>query len=189
MSPSGNHILVTLVELATMVALLTGCGQVDRPGPEGEITLEVVSYKQLKEAIKAQQGKVIVVDVWGEYCAPCKKEFPNLVKLHDRYSKEGLVCMSVSIDSEENDPSSLAFLKSKGATFSNFRMEKPEELTSRWRFSYIPAVFVFDQKGKRYSYISGDPIVPFSYANVEAKVKELIRSKQVTEKRKPADQE
>jgi hypothetical protein len=38
------------------------------PAPrEGVVELKVVKYNSLVEAIKAQRGKVVVVDVWGEF--------------------------------------------------------------------------------------------------------------------------
>ncbi len=37
------------------------------PAPSGEIDLKVVKYDQFVEAIKAQRGKVVVVDVWSVF--------------------------------------------------------------------------------------------------------------------------
>src|SRR4051794_37042332 len=56
---------------------------VPAPAP-AEVTLNTVKYLELADAIKAQKGNVVVVDVWATYCLPCKKEFPNFVELHDR---------------------------------------------------------------------------------------------------------
>src|SRR5262249_24249442 len=50
-----------------------------------EVRLDVVKYEPLVQAIQAQRGRVVVVDLWGDFCLPCKREFPRLVKLHQRH--------------------------------------------------------------------------------------------------------
>ncbi|MBI5759530.1 MAG: redoxin domain-containing protein [Planctomycetales bacterium] len=34
-------------------------------------------------------GKVVIVDIWGTWCPPCKKEIPHFVKLHETYHAKG----------------------------------------------------------------------------------------------------
>src|SRR5690606_1187961 len=41
-------------------------------------------------------GKVVIVNVWGTWCAPCRAEIPDLNRLQDRYGGEGLVVISIS---------------------------------------------------------------------------------------------
>ncbi|MGD8353536.1 MAG: TlpA disulfide reductase family protein [Pseudomonadota bacterium] len=45
-------------------------------------------------------GKVVLVDFWATWCPPCQEMIPVLTKLHQRYSKEGLVILGVSMDKE-----------------------------------------------------------------------------------------
>ena len=52
--------------LATSMGI-HACTAQTPPAPSGEIDLKVVKYDQLVEAIKAQRGKVVVVDVWSVY--------------------------------------------------------------------------------------------------------------------------
>ncbi len=47
------------------------------PAPaSAEVTLKPIKYQQLIEAVKAQKGNVVVVDVWATYCAPARRSFP-----------------------------------------------------------------------------------------------------------------
>lgn len=53
-----------------LIVGLAGCGSASRPGavsPTGEVGLQVVKMPELKRAIAAHAGKVIVIDVWADY--------------------------------------------------------------------------------------------------------------------------
>src|SRR5207247_6836115 len=76
----------------------------------GEVDLKLVKLDRVLDAVKAQTGKVVVLDVWATFCVPCKKEFPRLVKLHEQHTKDGLVCMSLSVDDQDDRQAALDFL-------------------------------------------------------------------------------
>jgi thiol-disulfide isomerase/thioredoxin len=146
--------------------------------PASAIELKVVKYADLVATVKAQHGKVVVVDVWGTFCVPCKKEFPRLVQLHQQYAKDGLVCMSVTVDTPDKQEAALNFLKAKGATFANYLLnEEAEVWQSKWKLKGVPAVFVFDREGKLAMKYDNDDDHQFTYDDVEQLVKKLLAKK------------
>jgi cytochrome c biogenesis protein CcmG, thiol:disulfide interchange protein DsbE len=44
------------------------------------------------------RGKVVLVNYWATWCAPCRKEMPTLDKFYRRYHAEGLEMIGISID-------------------------------------------------------------------------------------------
>ena len=46
------------------------------------------------------KGKVVIVDFWASWCAPCKEEMPVLERLYKKYKSRGLVVVGVSVDEE-----------------------------------------------------------------------------------------
>lgn len=48
-------------------------------------------------------GKVIVVDFWASWCAPCRRSFPWLNEMHERYGDDGLVIVGVNLDQSRSD--------------------------------------------------------------------------------------
>ena len=47
------------------------------------------------------RGKVLVVNFWATWCAPCREEIPILVRLQDKYRGRGLQLVGVAIDQRE----------------------------------------------------------------------------------------
>lgn len=50
--------------------------------------------------LSAQQGKVVVMNIWATWCAPCHDETPDFVELYNEYGDDGLVILGVSIDEQ-----------------------------------------------------------------------------------------
>lgn len=46
------------------------------------------------------KGKVVYLDFWASWCKPCRKSFPWMNDMHQKYSKDGLVILAVNLDKE-----------------------------------------------------------------------------------------
>jgi thiol-disulfide isomerase/thioredoxin len=136
------------------VAALFGCAADD-----AKVTVTDSNAADFTKAIKEHKGKVVVVDCWATWCAPCVKKFPHLVEMHKKYADKGLVCVGLSMD-KYGDPDEykqdkvLKFLKDKKAEFPNFILADPKKDEEGYMkllgdFSAIPYMVVFDRAGKK----------------------------------------
>jgi thiol-disulfide isomerase/thioredoxin len=119
-----------------------------------------VRASELEKALKDQKGKVVLIDCWATWCAPCVKKFPHLVEMHKKYADKGLVCVSLSMDKfgldddEYKKDKVVKFLRDKGATFPNFIVSEPKKdeealLKLIGDFQAIPYMVMFDRDGKK----------------------------------------
>src|SRR5688500_9601214 len=69
------------------------------PFPRSDVTLEEVDCAGFLAAVAKHPGKVVLVDVWGDFCLPCKQRFPHIVEMQKKYGKDGLVVVSLALDS------------------------------------------------------------------------------------------
>lgn len=150
---------------------------------KSEVRLQIKDHDGILALIAGHKGKVVVMDGWSTSCAPCVKEFPHLVELHKKYGPEKLACVSLSFDyegigkPEEVMGPVLEFLNQQGATFDNLlSSDDSETLSKKLKIPSIPVVFVYDQQGNLAQRFdgAGNDGKPFSYANVEAKIQELL---------------
>ncbi len=56
-----------------------------------------------KWSLHEQRGRVVLMNFWATWCAPCQEEVPYLVNLFAKYKERGLVVVGVTIDSENTD--------------------------------------------------------------------------------------
>ncbi len=91
------------------------------------------------------KGRVLLVDFWASWCAPCKQSFPALEELHQRYRDRGLTIVAVNVD--EARPNLERFLKKSPVTFTIVR-DAAQKLVARTAVTTMPSSFLVDRHGK-----------------------------------------
>jgi thiol-disulfide isomerase/thioredoxin len=54
------------------------------------------------QSIGQWRGKVVVVNFWATWCAPCREEIPIFVRLQDKFRERGLQFVGIAIDRPDN---------------------------------------------------------------------------------------
>lgn len=68
------------------------------PIPAPNLDLKTLNGETINLA--DQDGKVLLVNFWATWCAPCRKEIPDLIDLHEKYKSDGLRVIGVATDQE-----------------------------------------------------------------------------------------
>ena len=99
--------------------------------------------------------------------------------MQNKYAKDGLVVITVSLDSLEQKDVALAFLRGQQATFPNFLLNEESEVwQDKFKMRGPPVAYIFDRAGKRAArFDTEDPDNKYSHENVEKIVQELLRAK------------
>jgi peroxiredoxin len=105
------------------------------------------------------KGKVVLLDFWATWCAPCRAEMPHVKEVYAKYNHKGFEIIGISMDNnrqvldnyiEEQDMKWRQIFDGKGWK---------AEVGRIYAVSSIPATFLLDREGKiRYKNLRGDDL-------------------------------
>lgn len=101
----------------------------------------------------AALGKVTVLNFWATYCLPCMVEMPTLQSLSQKYAKNGLTVVGVSVDAQS--PVMLKAFASKFGTTYAMALANPQIMSGFRVGDNVPLTVILDQQGRVISKHSG----------------------------------
>ena len=106
-------------------------------------------------SLSAVQGKVVLLNVWGPWCAPCRKEFPELETLSTTFASDGLEVIGVA--TRTTATSVEAFVASQRITFRQVA-DFDSLIISNLRgvpSSTVPSSILIDRQGRIAGWVLG----------------------------------
>lgn len=73
-----------------------GSADLNKPAPD--LTLKNLDGQDV--SLAQYKGKVVLVNFWATWCAPCREEIPELIELQRKYEPRGFVVLGVAMDDE-----------------------------------------------------------------------------------------
>jgi thiol-disulfide isomerase/thioredoxin len=90
------------------------------------------------------KGKLVWVDFWASWCAPCRRSFPWLNEIQRKYAPQGLEVIGVNLDNERGAADK--FLKDVPAHFT-LRFDPAGKLALKFDVQAMPSSFLLDASG------------------------------------------
>jgi len=92
-------------------------------------------------------SKLLLIDFWASWCAPCREENPNLVAVYQKFQTKGFDILGVSLDNKkENWLKAIADDKLTWTHVSNLKSwDNPA--AEKYAVGSIPANFLLDENG------------------------------------------
>ncbi len=120
------------------------------------------------------KGRIVVLNLWATWCAPCRKEMPDLAKLQAALGGPDFEVVALSVDRKGLEASQ-AFLKDIGVANLAAYVEPEAKSLSALQALGLPATILIDRKGKEAARLLG----PAEWSSAEAQdlVKALIAEK------------
>lgn len=111
-----------------------------------------ITANRLLQEIQRSNARVVLVNVWATWCAPCVEEFPDLVRIQKDFQHRGLQLLFVSADFDSNLAQVKTFLTQQGVHAPTYLKAGPDDLfietlSPEWSGA-IPATFVYDSEGR-----------------------------------------
>jgi len=101
-------------------------------------------------------GKVLILNFWASWCAPCVQEIPSLNQIQKMFASQGLVVLGVNVDSKEELYRKM--LQRFQVTFQTVR-DPQENINYQYGTYKVPESYIIDRNGKVLQKYAGLPDV------------------------------
>jgi thiol-disulfide isomerase/thioredoxin len=143
--------LMSSVSFITGSALMkTGLMDID---VEGEVPEKNFDYNfDIRDmdggtvSVSSYKGKVVFINLWATWCGPCRVEMPSIQELYNHVDKDKIIFVMLSLDTEENQPRIIKYIREKGFSFPVF--QPASELPRQLQVGSIPTTIVIGKDGK-----------------------------------------
>jgi|TARA_B100000787_G_scaffold82766_1_gene60997 thiol-disulfide isomerase/thioredoxin len=100
------------------------------------------------------KGKVVILNFWATWCAPCKEEMPSLDALQTNAKLDNLKIFPINIGQEDISKSEL-FFKELNIQNLEIYFDAPITLAKKFSLRGVPTTILFNKEGKEFARIIG----------------------------------
>lgn len=126
------------------LGLLAACSnEGDRSGLVPGDRFPVVNTLALeggREQLQPALDKVVVINVWGTWCAPCRKELPGLQRLSEVLGAQDYAVIGIALD--HDDHLVREYLRERGIGFENHLAEDAAQVQRDLGVNAVPSTFI-----------------------------------------------
>jgi peroxiredoxin len=126
-----------------LVLLATGCDRGGKPGmvgsPAPDFTLPGSAHPV---TLSQLHGRVVLLNFWASWCAPCIEEIPSLKALHEQLPQLEILAVSTDKDADEYNH----FLSRNPLPFDLVR-DPTDHTADLYRTDGVPETFIIDSQG------------------------------------------
>jgi thiol-disulfide isomerase/thioredoxin len=100
------------------------------------------------------KGKLVILNFWATWCAPCKEEMPSLDGLQSNSNLSNLKIFPINIGKEDTSKSEF-FFKKLNIRNLNIYFDAPITLAKKLSLRGIPTTILFNKQGEEFARIIG----------------------------------
>ena len=124
------------------------------PKPISAIIFEDFSGNKIN--LKDYQGKLVIINFWATWCAPCKKEMPSLYKLHQNKNFKNLEILAVNMDQPTNKVKIRKFLNNLNIQNLEIFFDNKLNFVKEFKLRGMPTTVLINKKGEEFARIIGE---------------------------------
>lgn len=97
-------------------------------------------------SLKDYRGSPLLLNFWATWCAPCRKEFPIIKEIADKFGKDGLVVLAINVDDTRTISAVKSFVSAHSLNFT-IPLDPNRKLLNNFRGSALPLTVLIDASG------------------------------------------
>ena len=153
---------------------VSGDGTIERLAPDqrsSPLTLSGTTLAGTAWKVADAKNRVLVLNVWGQWCGPCVAEMPHLQQVWSQLSAAGRPVQFMGVNYRDGVQTAQAFLRANKITYPSLQDDGGRTLLSlRGKANTTPTTLVLDRQGRIAARVSG----PVSAATLSALVSDVL---------------
>jgi len=113
-----------------------------------------MNIKQKNVNLDDFKGKLIILNFWATWCAPCKEEMPSLDELQSNTELNNLKIFPINIGQEDISKSE-SFFKELNIKNLDIYIDTPITLAKKFSLRGVPTTIIFNKEGEEFARIIG----------------------------------
>jgi thiol-disulfide isomerase/thioredoxin len=137
--------------------------------------LTPVDEAGFQKLVDSHRGKIVLYQFWATWCAPCRAEMPQLIRLEAKLRSQGFELVTISADEPEQDAAAEKVLKQLAVRAPLYRKQAQSDdnfinsIDRKWSGA-LPALFLYDKNGRKVQSFIGETEMTV----VEAAIRKLL---------------
>ncbi len=107
-----------------------------------------------KFTVESLRGKVVLLDFWGTWCAPCVRAVPSLRKLQKEHAQDAFLILGISSDPDKDESKWRTFIEKNGMIWPQYR-DRGRDVLSAFGVHAFPTYVLLDAEGIERFRVSG----------------------------------
>ena len=122
--------------------------------PKTYDNLSFLNTQKEKVYLNSFKGKLVMINFWASWCAPCKEEMPSLDTLQKNLSLDNLKIFPINIG-QDNIENSKNFFIDLNIKNLQIYFDNPDTLAKTFSLRGIPTTILFNKKGEEFARVIG----------------------------------
>jgi cytochrome c biogenesis protein CcmG/thiol:disulfide interchange protein DsbE len=107
------------------------------------------------------RGQVVLINFWGTWCGPCRREMPELQSLYEEHAEDGLTMLGLAV--RDTSDAVADFREEYGLSFT-LALDEGESISEQYAIPGQPSTLVLDANGviifQSYSIVTEEDLAP-----------------------------
>jgi thiol-disulfide isomerase/thioredoxin len=171
---------VSIIRVDSLDVLAPSPAELAAAGALGtEVDLALKDLFGAEQRLSQLKGRIVILNFWATWCAPCRKEMPDLAAIQNEYAALGVQVVGASADDLKERAKVMQFVKE---TKINFPIWMGATTSDMMRFGLggaLPGTIIIDREGRVVKIISG----VVNQADLKKQIDQMIASVEVKARR------
>ena len=146
--PAGAVVAAAVDTSAPATAAKTDAGGLSGTGPEVP-DFAFVDFNGVRRTLSEFRGRYVLLDFWGSWCGPCRREVPYMKAAFAQFRSRGLEVIGMDYEQGASEQQVRTYLQQQGVTWTFATPDSVKDvIMNQFQVSSFPTLWLLDRQGR-----------------------------------------